>query len=105
VFEASDKNAAIAHLNKRFNVHALLLDLELTAWDVIARHALALAPHTYVLGMAYPGALPAERDLKSCGVRDYFFKPILYTQLRSTLSQAMGAAIWLACKDRDDSSH
>jgi DNA-binding NtrC family response regulator len=85
VFQTDNPITAISYF--RTNDPALLIvDLDMPEWTYIVQFALDRRPNTFVIGMVENNPMPDVSDLNRCGIGVCWQKPVLYDNLRRTLS-------------------
>ena len=86
VFQTDDPIRAIFHF-RAHDPDVLFVDLDMPHWTAIVQHALDKRANIFVVGMVGNNPIPDVFDLKQCGIEVCLQKPVLYNDLRRTLSE------------------
>ena len=86
VFQTDDPIRAIFHF-RAHDPDVLFVDLDMPHWTAIVQHALDRRANIFVVGMVGNNPVPDISDLKQCGIGVCLQKPVLYNDLRRTLSE------------------
>jgi DNA-binding NtrC family response regulator len=90
VFQAENLNATISCINTITDLAVLLADLDMPGWKSIVQHALDRAPDVFVVAMAGVERIPEISALNQCGVQVCLQKPLIYKDVRQTISEIIG---------------
>ena len=85
VFPTDNPRTAISYFSTN-DPAVLIVDLDIPEWKYIVRFALNRSPKLFVIGMVENNPMPDVSDLNRCGIGVCWQKPVLYDDLRRTLS-------------------
>jgi DNA-binding NtrC family response regulator len=85
VFEASDNLTAIRHIQNHQDFNVVLLDLDMPAWELVAKQARQTIPAAHVLSMVGRSSIPAVGKAQSMGAHRHFLKPLDFSYLHQSI--------------------
>lgn len=85
VFEASDDLSAIRHIQNHQDVNVVLLDLDMPAWEMVAKQARETIPAAQVLSMVGRSSIGDVAKAESMGAHRHFLKPLDFSYLHQSI--------------------
>lgn len=86
VFQAENLNAAISCIDTTNDLAVLFADLSMPGWELLVQYVRSMTPEVFILAMAEKDLVAKFSDLHRLGLQMCLQKPILYNELRQTLS-------------------
>ena len=86
VFPAENAKAALSCIERNKDAAVLLADSDMPGWKGLIRSARHAAPNINVIAMLSSNTLADTADLRRRGVGAWFFKPIVYDDIRRAIT-------------------